>query len=163
MTVRWPQLIRSSSGAKETTPGRAPGWESLRKPVPGHSTIDGVPVPVVAVRRNGDTGQLEVVRGFYPTSDWPAATATPPNVKRHILPALSFIPHPRRELFIGGQRFFYTSVPNAVQCPACGSNDNGFGFVRSDDESDSENGRDAPGRRALCELCAEKRAQPVER
>src|SRR5207253_2377385 len=74
------------------------------------------------------TGQLEVVRGHHPTAEWPGA-ATPAGAKRHVLPALSFIPHPRRELLIGGQRFFFGSVSALVRCAACGSDDNGFGFV----------------------------------
>ena len=131
--------------------GRAVGWRSLPQPVPGHSTIDGVPVPVVAVRRNGPAGQLEVVRGYHPTAEWPGAD-TPLGAKRHVLPALSFIPHPRRELTIDGQRFFYGTVSASVRCSGCGSDDNGFGFVGSDAASTT-----------LCEGCAGERARVAAR
>ena len=137
--------------------GRAVGWQSLRQPVPGHSTIDGVPVPVVVVRRNGATGQLEVVRGHHPTAEWPGA-ATPAGAKRHVLPALSFIPHPRRELLIGGQRFFFGSVSALVRCAACGSDDNGFGFVGAGTPPAGTDPGEADGS-TLCESCADERAR----
>ncbi len=132
-------------------------WESLRVPVPGHSTIDGVPVPVVAVRRDSDSGQLEVVRGLHPTSEWPG-TLPPHDAKRHIIPTLSFNPHPRRELTIGGQRFFFSSVADSVRCAECGGDQNGFGFVTSDAPSQ---GADGAGEEhsALCVACAERKAQ----
>jgi hypothetical protein len=132
-------------------------WHSLREPVPGHSTIDGVPVPVVAVRRNSQADVLEVVRGYYPVSTWPGA-ATPSDVKRHTLPALSFIPHPRRELLIDGRQFFFGYVPDAVRCADCGGDHHGFGFVTSDDPV-PEARKEAAKHTALCEPCAERRAR----
>ena len=149
-----------SGGAQRGTQ-RAVGWQSLPQPVPGHSTIDGVPVPVVVVRRNGATGQLEVVRGHHPTAEWPGA-ATPAGAKRHVLPALSFIPHPRRELMIGGQRFFFGTVSASVRCAACGSDDNGFGFVGAGTPPAGAAPGDADGS-TLCETCADERAQVAAR
>jgi hypothetical protein len=147
-----------------TSRGRGDGWETLPNPVPGHSTIDGVPVAVVAVRRNGESGQLEVVRGYHPTAEWPAAADAPAGVRRHVIPASSFIPHPRRELIIGDQRFFYSTVTNAVRCADCGSDDIGFGFVGSDVPVAGAiamvaAGPTPEGHSALCERCAEKRVQ----
>ncbi|HEY6379115.1 MAG TPA: hypothetical protein VI316_08035 [Candidatus Dormibacteraeota bacterium] len=146
-----------SSLTPRTQQARATGWESLAVPVAGHSTIGGVPVAVVAVRRNSEADELEVVRGHHPTPAWPGV-APPPDAKRHILPALSFIPHPRRELRIGGQRFFFGSVPNAVRCADCGGDHHGFGFVTSDDPT-AEAPPEATKHTALCESCAAKRAR----
>jgi len=115
----------------------------------------------VALRRNGELDQLEVVRGYQPTSARPG-TATPPGTKRHILPALSFIPHPRRELLIGGQRFFFGSVPRAARCAGCGADHHGFGFV-SLDEPRPNAGPEAARHSALCVLCADKQAQQAGR
>jgi hypothetical protein len=119
-----------------------------------------VPVPVVAVRRNAALDQLEVVRGYHPTADWPSSSSAPPDVKRHTIPALSFIPHPRRELLLGGQRFFFGSVSSSLRCADCGGDHHGFGFVSSDDPS-PEAGEDATKHSALCESCAEKRARQL--
>jgi len=140
-------------------PTGAAAWEGLPHPVPGHSSIDGIPVPVVAVRRNGETGQLEVVRGYHPTAEWPGVPA-PRNSRRHIVPASSFIPHPRRELIIDGQRFFYSTISNAVRCAACGSQDNGFGFVSSEVPLVGD-ARNTTDHSTLCEQCAGKRATAV--
>jgi hypothetical protein len=166
-------FTRLLQGKRPVTPGssrgRGDGWETLPKPVPGHSTIDGVPVAVVAVRRNSQPGQLEVVRGYHPSPEWPAGAATPSSARRHVIPASSFIPHPRRELIIGDQRFFYSTVTNAVRCADCGSDDIGFGFVGSDVPVAGAiaivgAGPTPQGHSALCEQCAEKRvaaaAQP---
>jgi hypothetical protein len=137
--------------------GRTDGWQSLPRPVPGHSTIDGVPVAVVAVRRNSQSGELEVVRGHHPTPEWPG-TPPPRSAQRHVLPALSFIPHPRRELSIGGQRWFYGTVSNSVRCAGCGRDDNGFGFVSSE-VVNGDAGNSALAHTTLCERCAETRAR----
>ena len=132
-------------------------WQSLRVPVPGYSTIDGVPVAVVAVRRDSESGQLEVVRGLHPTSEWPG-TPPPADAKRHIIPTLSFNPHPRRELNIDGQRYFFSSVANSLRCAECGGDQNGFGFVTSDAPTE-EAGEGGEEHTALCVACAEKQAQ----
>jgi hypothetical protein len=123
-----------------------------------------VPVAVVAVRRNGQTGQLEVVRGYHPSPEWPASAAAPSSAKRHMIPASSFIPHPRRELIIGDQRFFFSTVSNAVHCVDCGADDIGFGFVGSEVAVAGAipivgGGPPIPDHSALCERCAEKRAR----
>jgi hypothetical protein len=142
-----------------TRPGGSAEWQALPHPVPGHSSIDGIPVPVVAVRRNGETGQLEVVRGYHPTPEWPGVVA-PRNSRRHIVPASSFIPHPRREVIIGNQGFFYSTVSNAVSCAGCGRDDIGFGFVSSEVPLVG-NVRNTADHSTLCEECAGKRATAV--
>lgn len=114
-------------------------------------------MPVVAVRRNGGTGQLEAVRGYHPTIEWPGA-ATPREAKCHLIPASSFIPHPRRELIISDQRFFYSTVSNSVRCAACGNDDLGFAFVSSEIPLDGGEAN-AADHSALCEKCAAQRAQ----
>jgi hypothetical protein len=160
---RWTRRIQGwlPSPAPDKPPGRGDGWQSLRNPVPGHSIIDGVPVAVVAVRRHSQSGQLEVVRGLHPTTEWPGASA-PPDAKRHVIPALSFNPHPRRELLIDGRRFFYGTVSNAVSCADCGSNDNGFGFVNTEAPVAGA-GQLNGDHMALCERCAENRARVAGR
>jgi hypothetical protein len=147
----------STPSAGQTAQGHAAaGWQSLAEPVPGHSTIDGVPVPVVAVRRNRELDQLEVVRGLL-TSAGVVGQTPPSEIKRHIVPALSFIPHPRRELLIDGRRYFFGSVTSSTRCAVCGADPNGFAFVTSDSVSEAE--ADDPSRHStLCERCAAQRA-----
>ena len=146
-------------GGSGARPAADDAWQALPHPVPGHSSIDGIPVPVVAVRRNGGTGQLEVVRGYHPTPEWPGVAA-PRNSRRHIVPASSFIPHPRRELIIDSQRFFYSTVANSVRCAGCGRDDIGFGFVSSEVPLVGDV-RGTADHSALCEQCAGKRATAV--
>jgi hypothetical protein len=138
---------------------RGTGWQVLREPISGHSIVDGVPVPVVAVKRNSATGELEVVRGYHPSAGW-LGTDAPLDAKRHIVPALSFNPHPRRELTIGGQKFFLSSVPNSVPCLACASLDNGFSFIRSA-SGGSGSGDGQADVHSFCVPCAEKLARVV--
>lgn len=112
------------------------------------------------MRRNSELDQLEVVRGFGPASAWPGP-ASDPEPKRHILPALSFIPHPRRELLIEGQRFYFSSLPSSVRCAACDRDHNGFGFVTSDNPT-AEQDDEASKHSTLCENCAATRAARLE-
>ncbi|MGD0833135.1 MAG: hypothetical protein ABSA40_01750 [Candidatus Dormibacteria bacterium] len=132
-------------------------WQVLPHPVPGHSTGDGLPVPVVAVRRHGLSGQLEVIRGLHPTAEWPRAEP-PPGSRRHLVSAASFNPHPPRELVIQGDRFSFSTLPNSVRCRSCGVGDIGFGFV-SPEASPAGTVRSAVGLRTLCEPCAEWQAR----
>ena len=131
-------------------------WEALSHPVPGHSTIDGLPVAVVAVRRQRGSGELEVIRGHHPSPEWPGA-AVPAKAQRHRVPAASFNPFPLRELRIADERFRYNTVAGSVCCKSCGTSSMGFGFV-SDDTSLASDERSATGHRTLCEPCAEKQA-----
>src|SRR5579864_994847 len=108
-------------------PGRNGGgdrWQELAQPIPGYSTIDGLPVAVVVVRREPESGRLEVVRGHHPTPEWPGVAA-PPGAKRHLIPAASFNPVPRRELSIGEERFFFNTVARSVTCRDCGQDNVG--------------------------------------
>jgi len=137
---------------------QADRWDGLPHPVPGHSSIDGIPVPVVAVRRNGVSGQLDVIRGLHPSPEWPEGAAPPPNAQRHAIPASSFIPHPRRELIIGNQRFFYSTVAQPVRCSACSKDDLGFAFCSSEVPI-SADGPANPNHSTLCEACAERQSR----
>ena len=131
-------------------------WESLSHPVPGHSTIDGLPVAVVAVRRQRGSGELEVIRGNHPSTEWPGS-GIPTTAQRHRVPAASFNPFPLRELRIADERFRYNTVASSVCCKSCGKTSMGFGFV-SDDTSLASDERSATGHRTLCEPCAEQQA-----
>ncbi len=159
MTSRLARFVRGARTPAGQAPGHPGGdrWQVLPHPVPGHSTGDGLPVPVVAVRRHGLSGQLEVICGFHPTADWPGPEA-PPGSKRHLISAASFNPHPRRELVIQGDRFCFNTLPNSVHCRSCGEGDIGFGFVSP--EADSAGTERSPiGVRTLCEPCAEWQAR----
>ena len=148
---RFAQLLRGRV-PPAAQPGRNGGidrWQALAQPIPGYSTIDGLPVAVVVVRRESETGRLEVVRGHHPTAEWPGAAA-PAGARRHLIPASSFNPPPRRELSIGEEHFFFNTVARSVTCRGCGRDDVGFGFVSS--------GRTPAGDRTLCERCADKQA-----
>jgi len=156
---RLTRLIRRwvSPAGQPTRQAGPDRWQALDHPVPGHSTIDGLPVPVVAVRRHVDSGQLEVIRGFHPTPEWPGALA-PPGAQRHHVPAASFNPHPRRELSIRDERFRYNTVASSACCTSCGKSGIGFGFVSS--ASPLEDAERTPAvHRTLCEPCAEKQAR----
>ncbi|MGH7686235.1 MAG: hypothetical protein ACREN2_05395 [Candidatus Dormibacteria bacterium] len=100
-----------------------------------------------------------MIRGHHPTAEWPGAAA-PHDAKRHVIPAASFIPHPRRELIIGDQRFFFSTVANSVSCAECGHNDLGFMFVGSQIPLDDGEPITAE-HSALCERCAVKRGRLV--
>jgi hypothetical protein len=117
-------------------------------------------VPVVAVRRRTGTAELEVVRGYHPTPEWPR-DAVPPGTRRHLIPAASFSPHPRRERMIGEERFQLNTLPPSLRCRECGRDDLGFGFVSS--AIRTAEAAPSPTRdRTLCEACADKltRAAP---
>lgn len=158
MAPRLPNPLRRwmSPRGQQTPRGGAGRWEPLSHPIPGHSTIDGIPVAVVAIRRHDDLGQLEVIRGQHPSPEWPAAGA-PPTAQRHRVPASSFNPFPRRELIIADERFRYNTVARSVCCKSCGRSSMGFGFVNIDTSLASDE-RSATGHRTLCEPCAEKQA-----
>jgi hypothetical protein len=145
---------RAEPGRHNRQDGRV-GWQLLDHPVPGYTTVDGLPVPVVAVRRHSATAQLQVVRGYLATlgsSDGPA------DPERHLIPAASFNPHPRRGLTIGQERFQYNTLASSTCCRACGKDDLGFGFVSSAIPVDGPDHDPAPNR-SLCETCAEKLAR----
>ena len=131
------------------------GWQRLAHPVPGYTTMDGLPVPVVAVRRQSATAQLEVVRGYLETLGRPDAPRDP---ARHLIPAASFNPHPRRGLTIGLEQFQYTTLANSARCRVCGKDDLGFGFVSSAIPVDGPDHAPPPNR-SLCEVCAERQAR----
>jgi hypothetical protein len=150
------QGLLTSPNPRAPQEGRTEGWEALHEPIPGHTTIDGVPVPVVALRRNSALDQLEVVRGLGREPAWPDAASAAAG-QRHVVPALSFIPHPRRELLIDGERFFFGSVRNSVRCNACGGGLDGFGFVASGAQDQADEGA-AVRHSTLCERCATERA-----
>ena len=158
MGLRLPRPFRGwASPQRQRAQGGGPDrWESLAHPVPGHSTIDGLPVAVVAVRRHRGSGQLEVIRGQYPTSEWPSGVA-PAKAQRHRVPAASFNPFPLRELRIDDERFRFNTVASSVCCKSCGKSSMGFGFVNADTSLASDE-RSATGHRTLCEPCAEKQA-----
>lgn len=159
MAPRLSRLIRGWVSPAGQPPRQAgpDGWQRLDHPVPGHSTIDGLPVPVVAVRRHADSGQLEVIRGFHPTPEWPGLLA-PAGAQRHLIPAASFNPHPRRELSIRDERFGYNTVASSACCRSCGKSGIGFGFVRS--ASSLEDAKLSPAvQQTLCESCAENQAR----
>lgn len=155
MTPRWRELLRRALPSPKRSTGAADDtWHTLRPPVPGHTVVDGVPVAVVAVRSNSRSGLLEVVRGTQPPGETGAGRA---GVRRHTLAARSFNPHPRRELTIAGERFFYGTVSNGVRCADCGRDDHGFGFISFDaDHPGASLHSSSAG--ALCERCAQKRA-----
>lgn len=156
-----PHLLRGllSTPGQHSRQAGVDRWQPLPNPVPGHSSIDGLPVPVVAIRRDSVSGQLEVVRGHHPTAEWPGFAA-PRDAKRHVIPASSFIPHPRRELIIDDQRFFFSTVANPVRCAACHRRDLGFGFVGSQVPVEGTEPTTAD-HSALCEHCAQKRGRLV--
>ena len=158
VATRLTRLIRGwvSPAGQHSRQGGLDRWQSLSHPVPGHSTIDGLPVAVVAVRRRDDSGQLEVIRGYHPTPAWPGSVA-PPGAQRHLVPASSFNPHPRREISIGDQRFGYNTVAGSACCNSCGKGGIGFGFVSADSSLPSAE-RSPAIHQILCELCAEKQA-----
>jgi len=159
MASRLTRLIRGlvSPAGQSTRQSGLDRWQPLTHPVPGHSTIDGLPVPVVAVRRHADSGQLEVIRGFHPTHEWPGAAA-PPGAQRHVIPAASFNPHPRRELSIRDELFRYNTVASSACCTSCGKSGIGFGFVSSASSLEGAE-RNPAAHRTLCEPCAEKQAR----
>ena len=150
-----PRLLRPF-GKQRAQGAGGDRWEPLSHPVSGHSTIDGLPVAVVAIRRHARSGQLEVIRGQHPTPEWPSAGA-PPKAQRHRVPASSFNPYPPRELSIADERFRYNTVAGSVCCKSCGKSSMGFGFVNADTSLASDE-RSATGHRTLCEPCAEKQA-----
>jgi hypothetical protein len=131
------------------------GWQRLAHPVPGYTTVDGLPVPVVAVRRHSASAQLQVVRGYLTTLGSPDG---PPDPDRHLIPAASFTPHPRRGLTIGDERLQYNTLANSTRCRACGKDDLGFGFVSSAIPVEGPDRAPAPNR-SLCEACAERQAR----
>jgi hypothetical protein len=147
-------LLPPSTGARR----QADRWLALPHPVPGHSSIDGLPVPVVAVRRNVATGQLEVVRGLRQSAGSPADAGAPARAQRHSIPASSFIPHPRRELIIDGQRFVFSTVAPSVSCATCAKDALGFAFCSSDVPLSGATATPS-ARRTLCEPCAERQAR----
>ena len=159
MASRLSRVIRGwmpeSGQSKRQTGGDR--WQVLPHPISGHSTADSLPVPVVAVRRHGPSGQLEVVRGYHPTPEWPGGDA-PRTAKRYLISAASFNPHPRRELTIGDERFVFSTLPNSVCCKSCGQGDMGFGFVSAEAPLAGAR-RSAVGLRSLCESCAESQAR----
>jgi hypothetical protein len=156
VATRLARLLRGRQppeGQRSRQDGPA-GWQRLDHPVPGYTTVDGLPVPVVAVRRHSATAQLQVVRGDLTTL---GSRDGPPDPNRHLIPAASFNPQPRRGLTIGNERFQYNTLANSARCRACGKNDLGFGFVSSaipvvgSDQAPASN-------RSLCETCAERQA-----
>ncbi|MGA8016410.1 MAG: hypothetical protein WCB85_10885 [Candidatus Dormiibacterota bacterium] len=112
-------------------------------------------MPVVAVRRLSGSAELEVVRGYHPTAEWPG-TAAPPGSQRHHIPAASFNPHPRPERTVGDEQFEYSTVAASICCRDCGNSDLGFGYVSSRAPLGSEELASAD--RTLCEACINKRA-----
>ena len=132
------------------------GWQRLDHPVPGFTTMDGLPVPVVAIRRHSATAQLQVVRGYLTTLE---SRDRAPDHERHLIPSASFNPHPPRGLTIGDERFQYSTLANSARCRACGRDDLGFGFVSSTGiPVDGYEPVLAPNR-SLCETCAERQAR----
>ena len=133
------------------------GWQALPHPVPGYTSVDGLPVPVIAVRRNSATAQLQVLR------DQPASPGSPDGQRdpaRHLIPAASFNPHPQRGLSIGGEQFRYNTLANSASCRVCGRDDLGFGFVSVTIPADGSDPDLAPNR-SLCETCAEGQARVI--
>ena len=131
------------------------GWQLLAHAVPGYTTVDGLPVPVVAIRRHSATAQLQVVRGQLAPSEGSNVRRDP---ARHLIPAASFNPHPQRGLIIGDERFHYNTLANSARCRACGKDDLGFGFVSSAIPVDGPEHGLAPNR-SLCETCAESQTR----
>jgi hypothetical protein len=82
----------------------------------------------------------------------------PPDTERHLIPAASFNPHPRRGLTIGSERFQYNTLANSARCRACGKDDLGFGFVSSAIPDEGPDHAPASNR-SLCETCAERQAR----
>lgn len=154
--TRLGQLLRRRppSTGQGSRPDGSDHWQTLTNPVPGFTTIDGLPVPVVVVRRRTGTAQLEVVRGYHPTAEWPRA-GVPPGTKRHLIPAASFSPHPRRERIIGDERFQLNTLPASLRCRECGKDDLGFGFVSSAIRT-AEAEPSPTHDRTLCEACADR-------
>ncbi|MGO8686101.1 MAG: hypothetical protein ACLQT7_02795 [Candidatus Dormibacteria bacterium] len=113
--------------------------------------MDGLPVPVVAMRRHSATAQLQVLRGNPASAEAPGAR---PDPARHLIPAASFNPHPRRGLTIGDERFSYDTLANSARCRECGKDDLGFGFVSAAIPVDGA-GQGVTVDRNLCESCAE--------
>jgi hypothetical protein len=144
-------LVARSASAQP----HADRWENLPHPVPGYSSIDGLPVAVVAVRRDGASGRLDVIRGLYPSAEWPEGAAAPAAAQRHAIPAASFIPHPRREIIIADQRFVYSTVARQVRCSLCAREDLGFAFCGSEVPL-TEQGPVNTDHSTLCEHCAER-------
>ena len=142
-------------GGQDGRQGGTLGWQPLPHPVPGYTSVDGLPVPVVAVRRHSATAQLQVLR------DQPASSESrdgPRDPARHLIPAASFNPHPQRGLSIGGEQFRYNTLANSVSCRVCGKDDLGFGFVSVVIPVDGSEHGLAPDR-SLCETCAEGQAR----
>jgi hypothetical protein len=103
------------------------------------------------MRRHSATAQLQVVRGRLEPTESSNGRRDP---ARHLIPAASFNPHPRRGLTIGGERFFYNTLANSARCRACGKDDLGFGFVSAAIPVDGVD-KGLALRRNLCETCAE--------
>jgi hypothetical protein len=117
--------------------------------------VDGLPVPVVAVRRHSATAQLQVLR------DQPAAPENRDGQRdpaRHLIPAASFNPRPQRDLSIGDEHFRYNTLANSARCRVCGRDDLGFGFVSVAIPLDGSDPDLAP-KRSLCETCADGQAR----
>ena len=118
--------------------------------------MDGLPVPVVAIRRHSATAQLQVVRGYLATLESPDR---PPDHERHLIPSSSFNPHPPRGLTIGDERFQYSTLASSARCRACGKDDLGFGFVSSTGIPVDGSEHALVPNRSLCESCAERQAR----
>lgn len=154
MVTSLAQLLRGRAGQHRGQGGRI-GWQMLPHPIPGYTSVDGLPVPVVAVRRHSATAQLQVLR------DQPASPENHDGERdpaRHLIPAASFNPHPQRDLSIGGEQFRYNTLANSASCRVCGRDDLGFGFVSVAIPVDGSDPGLAPNR-SLCESCAEGQAR----
>lgn len=149
------QGLRSPTGQHSRQDGPV-GWQGLDHPVPGFTTMDGLPVPVVAIRRHSATAQLQVVRGYLATFESPDR---PPDHERHLIPSSSFNPHPPRGLTIRDERFQYSTLASSTRCRACGKDDLGFGFVSSTSIPVDGSEHAPVANRSLCETCAERRAR----
>ncbi len=144
------RLLRTG---KHPSQGGPAGWQSLAHPISGYTSVDGLPVLVVATRRHSATAQLQVVRGH------PASSQSPDGDRdRHLIPAASFNPHPQRALSIGGENFRFNTLANSASCRSCGKDDLGFGFVSVAIPPDGSDPDLAPNR-SLCEACAESQAR----
>lgn len=155
MATNLTQLLRGwLPGAGQHHQSAPAGWQPLPHPVPGYTSVDGLPVPVVAVRRNSATAQLQVLRDQVASPAGPEERRDP---ARHLIPAASFNPHPQRGLVIGGEQFRFNTLVNSASCRACGKADLGFGFVSVAIPVDGSELGLAPNR-SLCESCAEGQA-----
>jgi hypothetical protein len=90
--------------------------QDLEPPVPGR--VGGSTLPVLAIRGDAETGQLEIAE-IHDSSL--ALGDIPENTPRRTVAAAEFRPWPQQTVFVRGQPFVYQWTGGHARCARCGA------------------------------------------